>query len=299
MKFEMVRKLRLETSIDIKTSCEVLEVSRGGYYAWRDRPEAARKKSNRELVEKMHAIHTESQGTYGAPRMTEQLKAQGHGCSRARVARIMRQAGLFGVANKRFRVCTTDSNHDLPIAPRVFQVEEPGTFPTRPNEVWAGDITYIPTDEGWLYLSVQLDVFTRKIVGYAMTESLRTEGVLEALRMAILAQRPNSTSGLISHSDRGCQYASEIYRDKLKELGITASMSRRGNCYDNAFAESFFHTLKVELVHRRRFRTRAEARAAIFEYIETWYNRRRLHSALGYRSPLAYERAALQVQAAA
>jgi putative transposase len=152
----------------------------------------------------------------------------------------------------------------------------------------------VPTDEGWLYLTIQLDLFTRKVVGYAMTDHLRTEAVLEALRVAVLAQGLGSDPRLVSHSDRGCQYASEAYRAKLKENGITASMSRKGNCYDNAYAESFFHTLKVELVHRRQFRTRAEAKAAIFEYIEVWYNRRRIHSALGYRSPMEYERAALQ-----
>jgi putative transposase len=293
VKFEMVLKLQSE-KMTVNICCEVLEVSRSGFYAWRGRPEAARTQENRTLVEKMREIHEESRGTYGAPRLTENLKAQGHGCSKARVARLMREAGLTGVAKKRYRVKTTDSDHELPIAERVFQVEEPATWPTRPNEVWAGDITYVPTDEGWLYLTVQLDVFTRKVVGYAMTDHLRTEAVLEALRMAILNQSPDPEKSLVSHSDRGCQYASETYRERLKELGITASMSRSGNCYDNAYAESFFHTLKVELVHRRSFKTRSEAMAAIFEYIEVWYNRRRMHSALGYRSPMEYERAVRQ-----
>ena len=152
----------------------------------------------------------------------------------------------------------------------------------------------MPTDEGWLYLTTQMDVFSRKIVGYAMTDHMRAEAMLEALDMAVLNQKPGAGHSLVSHSDRGCQYAAELYRKRLRELGITASMSRRGNCYDNAYAESFFHTLKVELVHRRRFATRAEASAAIFEYIEVWYNRKRMHSALGYKSPIAYERAALQ-----
>jgi len=293
MKFEMVLKLRSD-KVDVKLSCDVLEVSRSGFYAWKDRPEAERTKANRALVEEMREIFDESRGTYGAPRLTDRLKVQGHGCSKARVARLMREAGLSGVAKRRYRVKTTDSDHALPIADRVFQVEEPATFPTRPNEVWAGDITYVPTDEGWLYLTIQLDIFTRKVVGYAMTDHLRTEAVLEALRHAILNQGLDPEKSLVSHSDRGCQYASEAYREKLKECGITASMSRRGNCYDNAYAESFFHTLKVELVHRRRFKTRAEAMAAIFEYIEVWYNRRRIHSALGYRSPMEYERAARQ-----
>ncbi len=293
MKFEMVLKLKSER-IDVKIACWVLNVSRSGYYAWRGRPEAERTKENRALVEKMREIHDESRGTYGAPRMMERLKALGQLCSKTRVARLMRESGLAGVAKKRYRVKTTDSEHELPIAERVFQVEEPESWPTRPNEVWAGDITYIPTDEGWLYLTIQLDIFTRKIVGYAMTDHLRTEAVLEALRMAVLTQGLESEARLVSHSDRGCQYASDAYRTKLKEFGITASMSRRGNCYDNAYAESFFHTLKVELVHRRRFKTRAEAMVAIFEYIEVWYNQRRIHSALGYRSPVEYERAARQ-----
>ena len=206
----------------------------------------------------------------------------------------MGQAGIAGVAKKQYRVKTTDSNHELPIADRVFQVEEPDTWPTRPNEVWVGDLTYLPTDEGWLYLTVQMDVFTRKIVGFAMTDHMRAEAMLEALQPAMLTQKPKPGQRLVSHSDRGCQYAADSYRAKLKELKITASMSRRGNCYDNAFAESFFHTLKVELVHRRQFKTRAEAMAAIFEYIEVWYNRQRIHSSLGYQSPMEYERAALQ-----
>jgi len=295
MKFEMVLKLSLATEpIDVQTSCHTLEVSRSGYYAWKDRPEALRTKENRVLIDKMRALHEASRGTYGAPRLTKGLNAQGQPCSKARVARLMGEVGISGVAKKRFRVKTTDSNHELPIADRVFQVEEPATWPTRPNEVWVGDLTYVPTDEGWLYLTIQLDVFTRKVVGYAMTDHMRTDAMLEALRTAVLRQRPDSKTSLISHSDRGCQYAADNYRVQLKQFGITASMSRKGNCYDNAYAESFFHTLKVELVHRRRFKTRREAMAAIFEYIEVWYNRKRLHSALGYRSPMEYERSVVQ-----
>ncbi len=294
MKFEMVLKMSLQ-GIEVNTSCETLEISRSGYYAWKDRPESDRAKEDRLLTEKMHELHTESRGTYGAPRLMERLRALGNQCSKTRVARLMGEAGISGVAKNRYRVKTTDSNHQLPVAPRIFQVEEPATWPVRPNEVWVGDLTYVPTDEGWLYLTIQLDVFTRKVVGYAMTDHMRTEAMLEALRMAVLSQRPDAEQSLISHSDRGSQYAADEYRTKLKELKIKASMSRRGNCYDNAYAESFFHTLKVELVHRRRFKTRTEATAAIFEYIEVWYNRQRIHSALGYRSPMEYERAALQV----
>jgi putative transposase len=295
MKFEMVLKIGLSLEkIGVQLSCITLEVSRSGYYAWKDRPEAERSKENRMLTEEMKKIHQESRETYGAPRLVEGLKKAGKACSRGRVARLMVASGISGVAKKRYRVKTTDSNHSLPVAERVFQVEEPATWPTRPNEVWVGDLTFIPTDEGWLYLTTQMDVFTRKIVGYAMTDHMRSEAMLEALDMAFLNQRPKVNLPLISHSDRGCQYAAEVYRRRLQELGITASMSRRGNCYDNAYAESFFHTLKVELIHRRRFATRAEASAAIFEYIEVWYNRKRMHSALGYQSPIEYERAANQ-----
>lgn len=289
----MVLKM-IQEGVEVKISCEALEVSRSGFYAWKDRPEAQRAQENRKLTEKMREIHETSRGTYGAPRLVATLKAQGEKCSKTRVARLMGEAGISGAASKRYRLKTTDSKHDLPIAPRVFQVEEPATWPTRPNEVWAGDLTYVATDEGWLYLTTQMDVFTRKIVGYAMTDHMRVEAMQEALRMAMLTQKPEIGQLLVSHSDRGCQYAADAYRAQLKELGITASMSRKGNCYDNAFAESFFHTLKVELVHRSRFKTRSEAQAAIFEYIEVWYNRQRIHSSLGYRSPVEYERAALQ-----
>ena len=294
MKFEMVLKMSLE-SMEVKTSCETLEVSRSGFYAWKDRPESERTRENRLLVEQMKEIHRTSRETYGAPRIVDQRQKLGKPCSKMRVARLMREAGISGVAKKRYCVKTTDSNHELPIAERVFQVEEPATWPTRPNEVWVGDLTYVPTDEGWLYLTIQMDVFTRKIVGYAMTDHMRVEAMLEALQMAMLTQSPAlDQQPLVSHSDRGCQYAAYSYRACLKNRGITSSMSRRGNCYDNAYAESFFHTLKVELVHRRRFKMRAEARAAIFEYIEVWYNRQRIHSALGYQSPIEYERAALR-----
>lgn len=284
----MVVKL-LRENVDVKTSCRVLQVSRSGFYAWLKRPQSKRDEENHKLVEQMRKIHEESRGTYGSPRIAKALSSKGQRCGRNRVARLMRKVGLFGCAKRRFRVRTTDSDHSLPIAPRVFQVEKPITLPKGPNQVWAGDITYIPTDEGWLFLTIQMDVFTRKIVGYALTDHLRAEAVLEALDVAIQSQDWDTHGKLISHSDRGCQYASENYRRTLDELGITASMSRRGNCYDNAYAESFFHTLKVELIHRRKFKTRAEATGAIFEYIEVWYNRRRLHSSLGYLSPADYE----------
>jgi putative transposase len=275
-------------------------VSRSSFYAWRKRPKSSRVQANLQLVEQLHTLHRKSRGTYGAPRLTVMLKAQGQACGRHRVARLMRNAGISGCAKRKFKfVATTDSRHSLPIAPRVFQTEEPKTHPKAPNQVWVSDTTYIPTQAGWLYLTIQLDVFTRKVVGYSMTDHLRSEAVWESLRMALQRQRgalnlesssSSQSTALVAHSDRGVQYASDLYRDKLARLGITASMSRSGNCYDNAYAESFFHTLKVELVHRTQFHTRQEAKAAILEYIEVWYNRGRLHSGLGYQAPTDYER---------
>jgi len=285
----MVRKLKLEFNLAVNLACRVLLVGRSGYYAWLTRPESERARENKRLTERLRALHAESKGTYGSPRLQSSLADEGVRASRNRVARLMRLAEIAGVAKKKFRVKTTDSNHELPIADRIFQTEEPETWPVRPNEVWAGDITYVPTGEGWLYLAVFLDLFTRKVVGFSMEPHMKTDLITQALEMALGRQERRSGERLIGHSDRGCQYAAEQYREKLKVEGITASMSRKGNCYDNAYVESFFHSLKVELVYRQPFATRAEARAAIFEYIEAWYNRRRKHSALGYVAPIAYE----------
>jgi len=274
--------------IPVNLACKVLELSRSGYYAWLKRPVSSRKKENEELLEKIRKIHEESRGTYGSPRIQAKLKLVGKKCGKKRVEKLMREAGVSGKQKKRF-VKTTDSKHDLPIANRIFQTENQETMPVRPNEIWASDITYVPTEEGWLYLAIFLDLFTRKVVGFSMDDHMRTELILRALEMALGRQSvPN-----VGHSDRGCQYASDAYRERLALLGITASMSRKGNCYDNAFAESFFHSLKVELIHRRKFKTRKEAIRAIFEYIEVWYNRERLHSSLGYQSPMQYELAHL------
>lgn len=290
MKFEMVETLSSQ-GIDVSLLCRVLELSRSGYYDWLKSPESERKRQNEILLQEIREIHGKSRGIYGVPRVKEKLKDRGHRCGKARIARLMRQEGLTGAAAKKFKVMTTDSNHDLPIAERIFQTEKAAEQVTRPNQFWASDITYVATEEGWLYLAIFLDLFTRKIVGFSMNDHLRTELVLNALEMA-LGRQKLSDEGLVGHSDRGCQYASEAYRQRLDDLGITASMSRRANCYDNAFAESFFHTLKVELVHRRNFKTRKEAMTAIFEFIEVWYNRERLHSSLGYRTPVEYEQAA-------
>ena len=276
-------------NVSIKLSCQILEISRSGYYAWQKRKPSKRHEENKLLVEEIKEIHQTSRQTYGVPRITAELKNQGKPCSKNRVSRLMSREGLAGVAKRRFQPQTTNSRHTLPIASRVFQTENQHTHPIKPNEVWASDITFIPTDEGWLYLAVFLDIFSRKIVGHAMANHMKTSLVLKALSEALLKQKPQQNEVII-HSDRGCQYAAQDFRDRLKALKILPSMSRKGNCYDNAYVESFFHSLKVEMIHRRKFKTRKEAMTAIFEYIEAWYNPKRLHSSLGYKSPVEYEK---------
>lgn len=279
--------------LDLTICCETLHVSRSGYYAWRRRTPSLRKLDNDRLLRAVAKIHQESCETYGAPRIHQKLKDAGETCGKKKVARLMKKQGIQGAAAKKFTVKTTDSNHNLPVAERIFKTELASEQVTQPNQDWTSDITYIPTEEGWLYLAVFLDLFTRKIVGLSMADNMRTELILDALEMALGRQEINSESNLVGHSDRGSQYAAEAYRKCLDDNGITASMSRRANCYDNAFAESFFHTLKVELVYKSNFKTREEAMAAIFEYIEVWYNRQRIHSSLGYKTPMEYELTAL------
>jgi putative transposase len=278
--------------IEVNLTCVVLEVSRSGYYAWMMKPEGVRSLENASLVVEIKKIHDESRGTYGLPRICKMLELGGKKLGKARVARLMKIIGVSGVFERRFKIKTTDSKHDNPIAARIFKTEEQETFPTKPNQIWTSDITYVWTDEGFLFLATYLDIFTRKIVGFSMADHMRTELLLDALDMA-LGRQQLITSELLSHSDRGSQYASDVYRERLNSLSITASMSRKGNCYDNAFAETFFGTLKNELVYRTRFKTRVEAMTAIFEYIEVFYNRKRIHSSLGYLTPVAYEAAQL------
>ena len=271
----------------VRMMCRVLGVSVSGYYAWRSRPESRRSAENRALLEDIRLAHAESGGAYGAPRVHATLQALGRRVGRHRVARLMRRAGLQGLAALPRRMRTTDSRHGYPIAPnrlgRNFEA-------AHPNQVWLADLTYVRTGEGWLFLAAVLDLHTRKIVGWSMRETLHAEIALEALDMAIRRQRP--APGLICHSDRGVQYACEPYRKALVAAGITPSMSRKGNCLDNAPMESFFHSLKIERVHRRVYATRAETRRDLFGWIEGFYNTHRLHSALGYRSPAAMERMA-------
>ena len=286
----MVETLNTE-SVTVNLSCDTLDVSRSGYYAWLDRPESERALENKALLARIKAIHERSRSTYGSPRIAEQLRAEGLECSENRVARIMKENKVASESVKKFKITTTDSNHNLPIADRIFETENADVI-MAPNQGWTGDITYVATDEGWLFLAVFLDIFTRKIVGFSAADNMRVELVLNALTEALNRQDFNPNE-LIAHSDRGSQYAASDFREKLAQVGIIASMSRRGNCYDNAHVESFFHSLKTELVYRTKFKTREEAKQAIFEWIETWYNRERLHSSLNYMAPEAYEKMAL------
>jgi putative transposase len=267
----------------VSSLCRVLDVSRSGFYAWRERRPSTRRQQDQVLTEAARKAHVRSRGTYGSPRVHAELRAEGHQVSRKRVARVMRQAGLAARRRRRYRA-TTDSAHGEPIAAnrlgRAFDVNTP-------NTVWASDITYVWTQEGWLYLAVTIDLFSRRVVGHAMSLDLGTMLPLNALNIA-LGSRADSTS-LLHHSDRGSQYASALYRQTLVDNNIGCSMSRAGNCWDNAVVESFFATLKAELVDRQAWATRAAARAAIHEYICVFYNRQRRHSYLGYLTPDAYE----------
>lgn len=263
--------------------CRVMNVSTSGYYAWRSRPESRRSRENRRLAVEIRAIHAESRQTYGSPRVYAELRARGVQCSRGRVERLMRQSGIRARQAKRFRA-TTDSQHHLPVAENVL---DRNFGATDTNRKWAADITYVWTREGWLYLAVVLDLCSRRVIGCAMQAALARGLVVDALRMAL--QQRQLTGRLLHHSDQGSQYASADYQQLLSACGIACSMSRKGNCYDNAVVESFFGTLKSELVHHCNYQRRAEAEADIFEYLEVWYNRKRRHSSLGYLSPAEYE----------
>ena len=268
----------------IQVLCAVLGVTRSGFYAARGRPPARRTRADQRLAVAIAAIHADSRCCYGSPRVHAELQARGERLGRKRVARLMRQQGLRVRWRRRFRT-TTNSEHSFPVAPNI--VARHFTVPA-PNQTWVTDLTYVWTREGWLYLDVVLDLFSRRVVGWAMSPQMDQKMALDALAMALARRHP--PRGLIHHSDRGCQYASRSYRQRLATHGIVCSMSRRGNCWDNAVAESFFATLKRELVDGRDWTTRAEARAAIFEYVEVFYNGHRRHSALGYVSPVAFER---------
>ena len=283
MKYQFIAHHYEEFKITVM--CRVLGVSRSGYYAWCKRPTSARKMADQSLSEQIELIHQNSRQTYGSVRIQVELAENGITCGHNRVAGLMREIGLNAKQNRKFKIITTDSNHNQPIAPNLLDRD----FTARqPNQKWLTDITFIPTDEGWLYLAAVLDLYARRIVGWAMAETLERQLVLAALCMALETRQP--PAGLLHHSDRGSQYASQDYRDVLTQYQIQASMSRKGNCYDNAPMESFFGTLKTELIHHRHYLTRMEAKTDIFEYIEVFYNRLRRHSALGYLCPVAFEK---------
>jgi len=267
----------------VQKMCLVIGASRSGYYRWKKQPQSNRQKDNDTILMEIRESHKNSRRTYGSPRITEDLQAKGTKCSENRVARLMKIHGIVGKATKKYKV-TTNSKHTLPVAENLLKQNFEAA---KPNTVWISDITYVPTLEGWLYLAVILDLFSRQVVGWAMSDRLTSGFVVRALSQAIGRRHP--ASRCIFHSDRGIQYASTDFRDVLRAYGFIQSMSRKGNCYDNAVAESFFHTLKTEHVYDYRYETRAEARQSIFEYIEMFYNRQRRHSALGYRSPVLFE----------
>ena len=271
----------------VRLQCETLDVSPAAYYAWRRRGRGGGRPQRAEpLLAEVQKIHREKKETYGSPRMHAELVSRGHRCCENTVAKLMKKQGIHAKTRRKFRV-TTDSKHGLPVAPNRLEQ----WFETkRANQVWLGDITYVWTDEGWLYLSAVEDLHTRKIVGWSMAERLTSRLTVDALTMAIERQLP--ATGLLTHTDRGSQYASDHYQRLLAEHGMECSMSRRGNCYDNAPMESFFATLKKELVYHERYATREAARQSLFEYIEVFYNRERRHSALGYRTPTEFEQAA-------
>jgi transposase InsO family protein len=268
--------------------CRVLKVSRSGFYAWQRRKPSRRARREEELIKKIRKVHEESRGLYGYPRAHRALLIDGEIVSRNTVARLMRKAKIRAKTRKRYVPCTTDSRHDKPVADNLLERDFSAAAP---NRKWLADITYVPTAQGWLYLAAVLDVFSRRIVGWSMADHMEVDLVEGALQMALVHRRPAGCD-LLHHSDRGSQYASDDYLGLLQRHGITVSMSGKGDCYDNAMMESFWATLKCELVHQQRYATRDQARQSIFEYIEVFYNRRRLHSSLGYVSPDSFEAAA-------
>ena len=279
MKYEFMEEYRHRFRVN--NMCNVLNVSRSGYYAWKSRRPSKRQQINEELLGHIRSVHSKSRKLYGSPRITAELNDDGIPCGKNRVARIMKNNGIRATLKRPIRRRTTDSRHPYALAANLL-------IQRRQTEgVWAADITYVPTREGWLYVSAVMNVESRKIIGLSMGKHLCQDLASAALKDALQTQKP--PEGLIHHSDRGRQYASYAYQSLLKDNGITPSMSRRGNCYDNAYMESFFGTLKTELVHGQRYQRRQDARLSIFEYVMVFYNRKRKHSALGYKSPEQYE----------
>ena len=282
MKYQFIREHAQD--YPVTRQCQVLAVAVSGYYVWRQEQTKGRPQADEQLLGAIQAIYQQNRRLYGSPRIHAELKTKGWICSRKRVARLMRQANLRSVRQRRSQEHTTQSHHPYPVAPNVLNRQFEAQ---RPNQKWVSDITYIPTQNGWLYLAAILDLFSRKIVGWAMSACCDATLVQNALHMA-LSQR-QTQANLLHHSDRGSQYAAHSYQALLTHHHITVSMSRKGNCYDNAVMESFFHTLKAECVDLHVFPSRAHARSVVFEFLEVYYNRQRLHSTLGYRTPVAFE----------
>jgi putative transposase len=278
----MIKELGQE--YPVRMLCAVLGVNRSGYYGWCRGEESARALANRLLVEQIARIYHQKRGRYGSPRVTEQLRRDGHPCNHKRVERLMRQQGLRGRTSRGRRVCTTQSDHDQPVAPNRLLGR---AAPSRPNEVWVADITYVPTTEGWLYVAAIMDLYSRQILGWSVWDSLHAGGALQALARALVSRR--YPRGVIHHSDRGIQYACAAYRQELRTHGLVPSMSRKGNCYDNAAMEAFWSTLKREVLDQSSAWSKDRVRRELFEYIEATYNRSRLHSSRGYQSPVDFE----------
>jgi putative transposase len=283
MKFAFIKE-HLASLFRLDVVCQVLEVSRSGYYAWQRRPDSDRAMRREELAIQIQRVHVDNRRVYGSPRIYRELKAQGQTVCENTIADIMKERKIRAKTKRKFVPRTTDANHDQPVAGNIldrrFQAE-------LPDQKWAADITYIPTGQGWLYLAGVIDLCSRKIVGWSMADHMETSLVSQALTMALVHRQPEQ--GLLHHSDRGVQYASDDYRRLLQTRGMQISMSGKGDCWDNAVMESFWSTLKTELVHHEQFATHEQARAAIFEYIEVFYNRKRRHSSLDYQSPEAFE----------
>ncbi len=281
MKFKFIADHR--GMFNVGRMCALLNVSRSGFYSWLTRPESRRSIGNRALEDKIRVLHAASHGIYGSPKIHRDLTDEGIRCGRNRVARIMREAGIRSRTKKKFKA-TTNSRHNLPVAPNLLNQEFTVDAPDR---TWVGDITYIHTREGWLYLAVLIDLFNRKVVGWSASSRMTRQLTIDALQMALDHRRP--APGLIHHSDRGSQYASGDYQKLLTKHQMICSMSRKGNCYDNAVAESFFRLLKTEWVNHHRYLSRSEATSSLFYYIEIFYNRKRRHSVLDYATPQEYE----------
>lgn len=270
-------------SFALAEMCAVLDVSISGYRAWKRGGKPDRKRlTDTQTLAVIRAIHVELKGAYGSPRMVRELRLRGFSAGKERIERLMRENGIRARHKRRYKV-TTDSKHGLPVADNLLARD---FAPTAPNQVWTADITYLWTDEGWLYLAIVLDLFNREVIGWSLKPRMTTDIVTDALTMAWFRRRP--PAGVMHHSDRGSQYASHAFQDKLKELGMVCSMSRKGNCWDNAPTESWFNSFKNERYHGLRYATHADMKAASFEYIEVFYNRKRQHSTLGYRSPVQY-----------